>query len=412
MFPKGKLLINVGDLFLSATSAKLTDEWTWAGTVEETFGLFPPAVGDAAIPVQDRINDVANIVHEYMDRIACGMVLYNSNLIDGESLDGTPFLPGRLTGLKMKQVASAQGNRLEDAIVQIKAEIDSAMYTYQDKLVFTAQMLVGTPPQIYGGSGDPNIQTKGGQEQQLSTAMGKLGLFWDNIRQENADAAELSVKCAARNMTDDWISVVTDESKQYRNNYVRLDEMRGNVHAYPETDQGFPMSYGEIKAFWERLITANASGKNPYINAIMDEPENQAEIATWTGTPGLVVPGQDMRNKVLQQIDQLMQSKPIETMVLVPGGQPGQPPMAKRIMMPSIQPNKELDDLDITVKTIRSWASKHWEKETENPAGWQNLLAHYRLAYQWGMEKAKEQQGAQGPPPQGAQPQLSAGGAQ
>jgi len=397
-FPKGVLLINVGDLFLSATSAKLTDEWTWAGTVEETFGLFPPAVGDAAIPVQDRINDVANIVHEYMDRIACGMVLYNSNLIDGESLDGTPFLPGRLTGLKMKQVASAQGNRLEDAIVQIKAEIDSAMYTYQEKLVFTAQMLVGTPPQIYGGAGDPNIQTKGGQEQQLTTAMGKLGLFWDNIRQENADAAELSVKCASRNMTDDWISVVTDESKQYRNNYVRLDEMKGNVHAYPETDQGFPMTYAEVKAFWERLITANAQGKNPYINAIMDEPENQEEIATWTGTPGLVIPSRDMRNKILQQIDQLMQSKPIPTTVPIPGGQPGAPPMAKRIMMPSIQPDKEMDDLDITVKTVRKWAQKHWEKEKENPLGWENMKAYYRLAYQWGLEKAKEQQAAQGPP--------------
>ncbi len=184
--------------------------------------------------------------------------------------------------------------------------------------------------------------------------------------------------------------------------------MKGNVHAYPETDQGFPMTYAEVKAFWERLITANSSGKNPYINAIMDDPENQEEIATWTGTPGLVVPGRDMRNKVLQQIDQLMQGQPIPTMVPVPGGQPGAPPMAKRIMMPSIQPNRELDDLDVTVKTVKKWAQKHWEKEKENPQGWQNILAYYRLAYQWGMEKAKEQQAAQGPPQGQGQPPAGA----
>jgi hypothetical protein len=141
----------------------------------------------------------------------------------------------------------------------------------------------------------------------------------------------------------------------------------------------------------------------------MEEPENQAEIAIYTATPGMIVPGQAMRDKVLQQIDQLMQAKPIETTVPILGGQPGQPPMAKRIMMPSIQPNKELDDLDITVKTVRGWASKHWEKETENPQGWQNLLCYYRLAFQWGTEKAKQQQAAQGPPPQGGQPQLPAG---
>src|SRR5205823_6214078 len=88
LFPKGCLLVNVGDLFLEAREARLGDEWTWTGTVQETFGLFPPAVGDAAIPVQERINDAANITHEYVDCLAAGILLYNANLIDGESHNG------------------------------------------------------------------------------------------------------------------------------------------------------------------------------------------------------------------------------------------------------------------------------------------------------------------------------------
>src|SRR5437016_11797687 len=133
IFPKGRLLVNAADLFLEAREARLTDEWKWSGTIQETFSLYPPAVGDAAIPVQERINDVANLTHEYMDRIAAGLVLYNSNLIDGEALNGKALLPGVLNGVKMKQAASAMGNRLEDAIVQIKAEIDGNIYQYRSE---------------------------------------------------------------------------------------------------------------------------------------------------------------------------------------------------------------------------------------------------------------------------------------
>ena len=390
IFPKGCLLVNVGDLFLEAREARLTDEWTWAGTIQETFGLYPPAVGDAAIPLQERINDVANITHEYMDRIAAGMVLYNSNLIDGESLNAKPLLPGILNPVKMKQAASAMGNRLEDAIVQVKAEIDANIYTYTDQLVFTAQLISGTPPQIFGGAGDPHIETMGGQQQQLSTAMGKLSLFWDNVRDEHAHAAEVAVACAQENMTEDWINVSTDESGQYRNNYVRLDEMEGNIHAYPETDQSFPMTWQEIKAFWEKLIEFGASGKNPYINAIMDDPTNQEQIATWTGVPGLVVPGRDMRNKVLRTIDLLMQQRPVSvSSVIEPGVQAPAP--ANSIELPSIEPDKELDDMDIITKTVREWAQKNFDKKDENPDGFRNVILYYKMAVQYGVETAARQ---------------------
>lgn len=392
IFPKGCLLVNVGDLFLEAREARLTDEWTWAGTIQETFGLFPPAVGDAAIPLQERINDVANITHEYMDRLAAGMVLYNSNLIDGEALNAKPMLPGILNPVKMKQTASAMGNRLEDAIVQVKAEIDANIYSYADKLVFTAQLISGTPPQIFGGAGDPHIETMGGQQQQLSTAMGKLSLFWDNVRDEHAQAAEVAVKCAQENMTEDWISVSTDESGQYRNDYVRLDEMEGNIHAYPETDQSFPMTWQEIKQFWEKLIEFGASGKNPYINAIMDEPSNQEQIATWTGVPGLVVPGRDMRNKVLRTIDLLMQQQALHA--ATPASAEGQ----SIIELPSIQPDKELDDMEVIAKTVRQWAQKNFDKKDENPEGFRNVVLYYKLAVQYGVEQAQKQVTGDKPP--------------
>lgn len=403
LFPTGCLLVNVGDTFLEAREARLTEEWSWAGTIQETFGLYPPAVGDAAIPVQERINDVANITHEYMDRIAAGMVLYNSNLIDGEALNGKPFLPGVFNGVKMKQTASAMGNRLEDAIVQIKAEIDNNMYGYQEKLVFTMQLISGTPPQIFGGSGDPHIETMGGQQQQLTTAMGKLSLFWDNVRDEHADAAEIAVACAQKNMTDDWKNAVTDESGQYRNDYVRLDEMQGSVHAYPESEQNFPMTYAEVKSFWEKLMEFGGDGKIPYLSAVMDDPTNQEQIANWTGVPGLVVPGRDMRNKVLRTIDLLMKQKPRRKPMipaaaaaappgmLPPGGPPIAPPAPEDDDLPSIEPDKDMDDMDVIQKTVRHWAQKNFDLRAQNPDGFRNVIAYYKMAAGYAAEEQAKQ---------------------
>ena len=387
LFPDGCLLANVGETFLEARAARLTEEWSWCGTVNGKFGMFPPAVGDAAIPVQERINDTSNITHEYMDRLAGGIILADQELIGTDEINGKSLMPGVLNPVKRKKGTAVP---LRDQIVQIKAELDVQIYSYTDKLVFWMQLLVGTPPQIFGGSGDPHIETASGQSQQLSTAMGKLGLFWDNAREESARAAELAVNCAAANMNDDWFDVITDTSGQFRNHYVYMDDMRGSIHAYPETDQGFPMTHAEIKDFWEKLIEWGSSGKNPYANAMLDEPANQEQIAIWTGVPGLVVPGRNMRNKVLQIIDRLRKEQPIVQQV--PGAQVGVP--VPQLTMPSIQVDPLVDDIPVAIQTLKEYLQEHWELADDNPPAWANLVAYLKLCLAF-QQKQEAKQAAQ-----------------
>jgi hypothetical protein len=390
LFPDGCLLANVGETFLEARAAKLTEEWSWCGTVNGKFGMFPPAVGDAAIPVQERVNDTCNITHEYMDRLAAGVILADQELIGTDEMNGKPLVPDVLNPVKRKKGTSAP---LRDQIVQIKAELDVQIYSYTDKLVFWMQLLVGTPPQIFGGSGDPHIETASGQSQQLSTAMGKLGLFWDNTREESARAAELAVNCAAANMNDDWFDVVTNSSGQFRNQYVYMDDMRGSIHAYPETDQGFPMTHAEIKDFWEKLIEWGSSGKNPYANAMLDEPANQEQIAIWTGVPGLVVPGRNMRNKVLQIIDRLRKEQPIVQQV---GAQAGDPAvLGQAITMPSIQVDPLVDDIPVAIQTLKEYLQEHWELADDNPPAWANLVAYLKLCLAFQQKQEAKQAAAQ-----------------
>lgn len=397
-FPKGVLLVTTGETFLEAREAKLTAEWSWA-SVAEGLGLYPPAPGDIITPFQKRYNNACAVLDDFIDRCSSGVTLADTSKIDTKSLNGKPLLPGVLNGVKLKSGAS-----LEQALFQFKFSLEAEIANYLEKMIYNAQMFAGVPPQVYGGAGDPHIETMGGQEQQLETALGKLNIYWDNLREEDAEAAALAILCAKNNLTDDLRQVIQQKGSEYRNNYVRLDEIQGSVAAYPDTDQAFPLSAAELRARWSELM--DAAEKNPFAQAIMDEPTNQEQAASALGVPGMVIPGSAMRSKVLQILERLAKDGPVPSLAQN-GQQSGQ-------VQPSIMPDREIDDFDITRKVVRQYCQENADLKEENPRGWANIMAYLSAAvamqtqFQAQQEQAKATiaQAGMPPPPQPQQPPI------
>jgi hypothetical protein len=395
IFPKGVLLVATGQTFLEAREARLTAEWTWA-SVAEGLGLYPPAPGDIITPFQKRYNNACAVLDDFIERCSAGVVLGDTSKIDAKSLNGKPLLPGVINGVKLKQ-----GQSLQQALWQFKFELETEIAGYLEKMIYNAQMFAGVPPQIYGGAGDPHIETMGGQQQQLETALGRLNIYWDNLREEDAEAAALAILCAKNNLTDDLRQVIQQKGSEYRNNYVRLDEIQGSVAAYPDTDQAFPLSAAELRARWSELM--EAAEKNPFAQAILDEPTNQEQAASALGVPGMVIPGSAMRSKVLQILERLAKDGPQQQ--LGPDGQPtGQ-------LQPSILPDREIDDFDITRKVVRQYCQENADLKQQNPRAWQNILAYLTAAvamqtqFQAEQEQNKAQIAQAGMPPQPQAPQ-------
>ncbi|HEV7674390.1 MAG TPA: hypothetical protein VGQ12_07660 [Candidatus Angelobacter sp.] len=393
LFPKGCMLAWIGEMPLFIKPAKLTKELTWCGTETKGYGLYPAPAGDPAVPIQERINDAYSKIDEYFDRLCAGFLLANEGMIDTQAMNNKVLRPGVLNGIALR--AAHQMADIQHAIFQVKTEIDHAIFQYVESLKHDMELLVGTPPQLFGGNGDPNIQTATGQGQQLSTAKNKLGLMWKGLQTEHAEAAENGVACAAENMTEDWFQVVTDETKEARNEYVHLDQMKGSVHAEPEADQGFPMTYSEIKDWFENLITQKDSMLLDWFSA---EPKNIDTFIRYMGVPGLIAPGAAMRSKSLRVIAQLVSSGPIDTGM--PDPETGEP-----FLLPSVMPQKYLDDLDAWQKIIPAWAQEHWDKLEGNQPAVDNLVAFYKLCVQFAKEKmAEAQMVAPGGMPPGAMP--------
>ncbi len=369
-FPKGLLLVNAGDVFLHAREAQLTAEWTWAGT-HEGFGLYPPSIGEIVVPFQKRYNDMANILHEFMDRCSSGVTLANADLIDNKALQGKPMLPGVLNLVKMKRTGAPGAMRMADALYQFQFQMHEEAFNYLEQLAYNAQMFAGIPPQVYGGAGDPHVETFGGQQQQLETALGKLNIYWDNLKDEHAQADLLAVRCAQENLTADMRRVIEEKGSEFRNDFVRLGDLQGSVYAYPDTDQGLPVTAAELRQRWMMMLQAAAS--NPLVQAIFDDPDNQEQAVSALGVPGMVIPGAAMRSKVLQNIEKLLRAQ--ATPVVDP--RTGQPTGA---MQPSIPPDPEIDDFAVLKQVVRQYCQKNCDIPDNNPLGWQNLLAYYTAA--------------------------------
>jgi hypothetical protein len=386
-YPRGLLLVSTGATFLSAREASLTKEWTWAGT-HEGFGLFPPSIGDIVVPFQKRYNDMANILHEFMDRCSSGVTLANADLIDTKSMQGKPMLPGVLNLVKLKRTGAPGSVRLADALYQFQFQMHEEAFRYLDKLAYNAQMFAGIPPQVYGGAGDPSIETFGGQQQQLNSALGKLNIYWENLKEEHAKADELAVNCAKDNLTADMRQVILERGSEFRNDYIRLDDLQGSVHAYADTDQGLPVTAAELRQRWMDLMQAAAS--NPLAQAIFDDPTNQEQAATALGVPNMVVPGAAMRSKVLQIIDRLLNAEAVPVVDPRTGRPTGQ-------VRPTIMPDKAIDDFTVLKQVVRQYCQENSDIPDNNPAGWQNLLAYFTAAV--AMEAQQKAEATQQIPP-------------
>ncbi len=369
-YPTGLLLISTGSTFLSAREASLTREWTWAGT-HEGFGLYPPSIGDIVVPFQKRYNDMANILHEFMDRCSSGVTLANADLIDTKSLQGKPMLPGVLNLVKLKRTGAPGAARLADALYQFQFQMHEDAFRYLESLSYNAQIFAGIPPQVYGGAGDPNIGTFGGQQQQLNTALGKLNIYWENLKEEHAQADVLAVDCARENLTADLRQVVLERGSEFRNDYIRLDDLQGSVHAHSDTDQGLPVTAAELRQRWTDLMQAVTN--NPLAQAIFDDPTNQEQAASALGIPNMVVPGAAMRSKTLQVIDKLLRAEAVPVVDARTGLLTGQ-------VRPTILPDAGIDDFGVLKQVVRQYCQENSDLPDVNPAGWQNLLAYFTAA--------------------------------
>jgi hypothetical protein len=206
-----------------------------------------------------------------------------------------------------------------------------------------------------------------------------------------------------KEMKDDEKQVKKDEFGNFINVFIRMAELQGKIgNIEIEANENLPITWNQQKDAIMELLQINNEG----ITSSLSSPENMPFLKRAIGINDYVIPGEDDRIKQYEEIQQLINSEPIEVptdpmqiqQAMMMGAPP--PPPVQRI--PSVQAEFDIDDHPLEADVCRRWLVSDAGRlcKLENPAGYENVLLHMK------MHKDMFVQMTQGMPP----PQAGPGG--
>jgi hypothetical protein len=399
----GAMIAICGTTFCEARRESLDDHWTLVHA-RPGDGMHRPAIGSPVMPIQEKLNDCMDLVHEsFMHLIPR---IWVDPAIDLEAMTATKRRPG--------QYVKAPKARTEKEIganfwAEPQLQLAEGLLVYIEKLFGEfAQFLCGAFPALFGGNTGSN-DTASGIAQQRDQALGRIGLTWRNMKAAYARIMRQAVQAAAEHRKERMTGEVKGTGGSKSQLSLDPNDLKGNIRCFPDTDENFPESWVAQRAVWQNLI--QAAGANPVFAKVLATAQNLRLAKDKVGTPELVIPGAQANEKQLGEIMLLLNGAPIpnpqvdeakaKLAAIVQqhvqnGPQPtaggtGTDPqleaegnqLAQQIQtlppLVSSVPIGKLDDHAAEMDTIETFANspEGIKAKAEEPEGWANVELHY-----------------------------------
>jgi hypothetical protein len=355
-------------------------------------GAHRPALGTPLIPLQEKLNDCMDLVHEsFMHLIPIKWV--DAEALDAEALEEITSKPN--TYLKMKRRVDKA--LAENFFVEPQIQIADGLLTYIEKIFGEmAQFLCGAFPALFGGNTGSN-DTAQGIASQRDQALGRIGLTWRNIRAGYARFIAQAVRCAAEHRKETMSGTIPGRDGTDQKIALDPNDLKGNLLCFPDSDENFPESWVAQRMVWMNLLDKASS--NPLLAQILAIPRNQMLAKDKIGVNELFIPGAASTRKQLGEIMILLESGPMPNPDLekaeqavaqmAQGIDPSQvDPAAVQAIQQKIQnippmvstvPVGKLDDHAVEAQEIRTWSAtpEGIRAAAENPDGYSNVMLHY-----------------------------------
>lgn len=382
-FPDGVHFNYVGKLFLSGQNENMDKFWrVCIGPLGN--GIYRGGTGQSGISINKRFNDVANIQQEYVEHAAFPTVLGDGRFLSAEGWMARRQDAGGLF-LVHPEHAGHQ-TRLADMIHQPTQKLDGNIYQYGSSLEKLGEYVTGSLPTVAGG-GVQYQETLGGYSQAREDALGRLRLVWKRVRVHHARLMGIAIECFRENRTEDAELSVIQESGEFAAEYVRLDEVQGNVIVEPEADEDFPSTTSELRGHIVKMLQYAPELAMQWLQ----HPANVEFTKRVVGDPELILPAEAAREKTLRDIDNLSKQEPAGW------EQQGD----QLIAVPSIRPEMFVDDHTVAIITCQDWCRSSdpgmgMEVKQKSPASYANVVGYLYMS----IAQLKQEQEIMAPPPQ------------
>lgn len=345
-FPDGCYVAFVETEFAEAYPEKIDDHWTF---IEDPFAdkIHGEPRGKMVVPLQDMVNDLENLSIE--------TILYNvpetyadPRVYNFKEAGQKENKPGSMTPAR-----ALDGQTLSAGFWQPSgATLSKEAGVFRDSLDKDSQFLLGIPPSVWGGPLGGGDRTLGEYQQSRAQALQRLSVIWKAINITWAKVMLKASKSYKDNLMEDE-KLVKKEGDGFVNVWIRESELLGEVgQCEPESSENFPISWEQVRGIILELLNTNA----PIVQSILQDPTNVGELSRTMGLSKFKTPGEDDRDKQLWEIAAILKGIPV-------------------------QPEPEVDNNEMHVATIRSWANSAAGRETkmQNPQAYEMILMHLRI---------------------------------
>lgn len=407
-FPDGVKVVMVNDQFAEAEDESLDDCWTLTQYPLSDYLHHDPA-GMTLVNIQDITNELISLVIQTIEH-GISQTFADPAVLNFDQYNQMEVAPGMVIPTK----APRTGQKIADGFFETRtATLSAEVLPFSQKIQEFGQLVSGALPSLFGGMASEGGKTAAEYSMSRSQALQRLQNNWKVLLVWWKQIFGKAIDSFIKEQSEDERYVAKDELGKFYNVFIRKAETLGKIGSIElEANENLPLTWGQRKDVIMQIL----QGNNPMLlNALMD-PENINMLKDAIGLDDFVLPGEDDRQKQYEEIQQLINSEPIEQPAVDPTtGQPAMDPTGNPIPeeQPSVVVDQDVDNHEIEAAICRHWLVSDAGRlaKVENPMGYRNVLLHMKQHLMFIQQAQMAQAGPGGNPPSGpnnGQPQNAA----
>jgi hypothetical protein len=352
---------------------KLDDSWTLTYNPLSDY-LHHDPLGLLLTSIQDITNDLVSLVLQTIEH-GIPQTFADPEVLNFDQYRQSEATPGAIYPAKPRS-----GKGVGESFYEVKtATLSGEILPFGQNVQQLGQLVSGALPSLFGGQQQTGSNTASEYAMSRSQALQRLQTPWKMLTLWWKTIFGKVIPAFMKDMATDERMVEKDEMGNFVNVFIRRAEINGKIGSVElEANEQLPITWQQKKDMLMELLKLN----NPEILQMMGTPENIPFIAEALGLPEFTIPGEDDRQKQIEEIQELLNSQPIEmppSIDPMSGMQMPAPPM------PSVQIDPDLDNHPLEIEVTRAWLIGPAGRlaKIENPAGYQNVLLHLKAHQQF-----------------------------
>ena len=386
-YPNGVKVCVANDFIAHAENEAMDDCWTLTYNPLSDYIHFDP-IGLLLTSVQDITNDLISLTLQTIEH-GIPQTFADPKVLNFNAYRNSEVIPGGIYPATPKS-----GRALAEGFYEVKtATLSQEVLPFSESVQQLGQVVSGALPSLFGGQMSGS-RTASEYSMSRAQALQRLQTTWKMLTMWWKEVFGKVIPMYIKEVQDDERQVKKDEFGNFINVFVRRAELEGKIGSVElEANENLPITWNQQKDAVMELFNLN----NEQVMAMLMSPENIPYIKKAIGLSDYIIPGEDDRQKEYEEIQQLINSEPIEMppdpMMMEQAmmmGQPPPPPMR----VPSVEPDFDVDNHLLAADIDRRWLVGDAGRlcKMENPAGYENVLLHMKMHKDMDMQKMMQQQ--------------------